>query len=150
MESKDLFETSTDAARDWGWRFGARLKGTDFGALSELSEEDAEANAFRRVQEALTGRYEPMALQFRGRLALVWRDPESRWHVDVCDDLTGVASVQWMQSARAGMTSRAWAEREARSILAIRGWDGEEETSPFILDAGEQAAFTEWVRRQYP
>ena len=125
-------------------RFRTLLTGSTGSILTTAygeTQEEADGAMVEEIRRRFYGHYQPLCLQFRGHVVLVWRDGKQWVYGHIHENHphpSGVTSADW--------TSREEVERVARQHLAHNGWDEQEESSPIITHPEDQKAFATWAR----
>lgn len=104
------------------------------------TKKGARDEAFAMAEEALTGSYAPILLEYRGHQKLIVRTPQGweEWRFGLC----------YPRHQRDAGLPRTEVERSTRLELAQLAWDGIEETSEILRNPEERQEFARWVQWQ--
>ena len=107
----------------------------------------AREDADRQIRQAFADNvdYTPSILSFRGNACLVWRSIGGYCSAMIYPDVNGRIGSACYYSAD---LTREKVLQSCRVNLAQLGWDGVEDSSPFLGGAAEQDDFHRWVRFQ--
>ena len=114
---------------------------------------EAKRDAGRKLQEAMTGSYNPVLLHWRGYCIFVWRTPNG-WESTVTHDPEGEFGVIRKEGTLYGGThadcDREEVVRRCWEHLAQLGWKHEDGTNPppFLKDRRSIADFKTWAEFQ--
>jgi len=124
---------------------GTMVRITYFGMEGEgPTVTAAKQHAGAKIERALSGDYTPLALVWRGHVAIVAREPRSGWgyrlvHVDG-------ARRQSLYLNGDGDGNPVDAERAARRHLAQNAWDGSETDEASIIEhEQDRREFRSWA-----
>ena len=92
---------------------------------------DAKKDAGRKIEEAMTGSYQPVMLQSRGIAVILWRDPQG-WRYNTITDEQGKLREDAFRSYCSGRTDYYEEYASALLHLAQMTWDGQEERPPCL------------------
>lgn len=92
---------------------------------------EAKKDAGRKIEQAMTGNYQPVMLQSRGIIIILWRDPQG-WRYNIITDEKGNLRDKPFQCYSTGQSDYYAEYASALLSLAQMTWDGQEQRPPCL------------------